>query len=74
MSADLLEFLDEDPNGTSLMMEMNANGTAFIEVLPQENSNTEYYILEPTELGISNAKKIIDGIQGWIEHIKDTRL
>lgn len=74
MSSDLLEFLEEDPNKSSLMMEMKASGTAFISILPDDfERNINHYILEPNESGIKNAEMIIQGIQGWIDHIKETR-
>ena len=59
MSTDLLEFLEEDPDASSLSMNMNFYGTAFISVLPSEEiPDRTYYILEPNESGIKNAEMI----------------
>ena len=66
MSSELIEIEDDD-NGTSVSLEMNFHGHAWIVVCSEEGM--ERYHLPPDNYGIDCAKEIVIGLQNWIEHI-----
>ena len=71
MSSDLLEDVDNDENGCTVSLSMNASGTAFLQIIIP--TAVEYYVFTPDDKGIANAEKIANALKDWVNHTISTR-
>jgi hypothetical protein len=62
--------IDNDENGSTVMLNIQKSGNAFLTVCGSENAND--YCLTPNEKGWSNAEKIVTAINAWLERTKTT--
>lgn len=69
MSSDFLEDIDEDENGSTVLLNMEIGGDAFLTIMGSEDSND--YHFAPNDIGWRNAEKIVAAINEWIEHTKE---
>lgn len=67
MACDFLD-VDDDANGSSVLLSMKASGDAFLTIIGSENA--EDYHLTPNEIGWKNACKIVDALKAWIDHTR----
>ena len=63
-----MEDIDEDNNGSTVLLSMKASGDAFLTISGDEFSG--WYHLPPNSLGWENASKIADALKAWVEHTK----
>lgn len=68
MSSDFLENVNNDENGTTVLLSMKVSGDAFLTISGEEDSR--WYHLSPNDIGWNNAEKIISALSAWVEHTK----
>jgi hypothetical protein len=79
MSAELITENIEDKDGVSATLKMNVRGFAFLTLCGNEvgvndgNVSMTSFALEPNEKGIYDAETIIEVLQEWLKHTRETK-
>ena len=79
MSSDLIEDLEDDKE-TSVFLEMNVNGHAFLTITEKEDGYeccgppSAMFHFSPTPEGFAAAERIASALKGWVDHVKEVGL
>ena len=73
MSSEYLDCIEEDEQGATVGLKMNAHGYAWLSICNGKDMDIggiEDYALPPNEKGWRNAEMIADALRSWVEHTK----